>query len=80
MIAEFLADHVTRRTPVAPLAGVRLARAPMVFDSSRAHAELGMPETNLRRALIDAVTWLQSRGLVRRRLPKLYAEGVEPAS
>jgi len=80
MVAEFLADHITHRSPVAPLAGVRLARAPMVFDSTKAHDELGMPETNLRRALIDSVTWLQSRGLVRRRLPKLCAQGMEPAS
>jgi dihydroflavonol-4-reductase len=75
---EFVADHVTHRPPMAPLEGARLARAPMVFHATKARDALGMPETNLRRALADAVCWMQQRGLVRRPMPKLAAAQLQP--
>ena len=70
-VCEFVADYVTHRPPMAPLDGVRLARDPMVFHATKARDALGMPETDLQRALADAVRWMQQRGLVRRPLPKL---------
>lgn len=39
-VAEFVADRVTHRYPTAPVSGVRLARTPSVFDSSKAAREL----------------------------------------
>ena len=78
-VSEFIADRVTHRPPVAPLAGVRLARTPMLFDSSKAQLKLGMPETNLRRTLAEAVAWLVERGLVRRSVPNLAAMQLESA-
>ena len=63
VVSEFLADMVTHRPPVAPLTGVRLAGTPMVFDCSKAVGELGLPQTPLRRSLVDVIEWLRAEGL-----------------
>jgi dihydroflavonol-4-reductase len=55
---------VTKRPPIAPLTGVRLARTPMRFDSSKALRELGMPHTPLETSLRDAIAWFGERGLL----------------
>jgi dihydroflavonol-4-reductase len=70
-VCEFIADHFSHRAPLAPLDGVRLAREPMVFHATKARDALGMPETNLRRTLADAICWMHERGLVHRPMPKL---------
>ena len=75
---ELVADHITHRPPMAPLEGSRLAREPMVFHSTKSRDVLGMPETNLRRALEDAVCWMHQRGLVRRAMPKLMTAELQP--
>jgi dihydroflavonol-4-reductase len=56
---------VTKRPPVAPLTGVRLARTPMRFDTSKAVAELGLPETPLETSLRDALAWFTEQRLLR---------------
>jgi dihydroflavonol-4-reductase len=58
--------RLTGRPPIAPLAGVRLARTPMLFDSSRAVRVLGLPQTPLERSLADAVGWFKEQRLLRR--------------
>jgi dihydroflavonol-4-reductase len=63
-VAEVTANLVTRRRPAAPLAGVRLARRAMTFDSSRAERELGLPKRPLRESLADAVAWLAAEGRI----------------
>ena len=65
-LSECISDHVSRRPPVAPLAGVRLARTPMVFDSTKAVHELGLPQHPIRQALADAVGWMFEQGLLSR--------------
>ena len=65
-VSEFISDHVSRRPPVAPLTGVRLARTPMVFDSAKAVRELGLPQRPIRQALADAVGWMFEQGVVSR--------------
>ena len=72
---EFLADHVTRRPPRAPLTGVRLARHPMHFDTRRALSELGLQPRPLRESLADAIAWFRSEGLLR----ESAGEGGRPA-
>lgn len=67
IVDEALA-RVTGRPPVAPLAGVRLARTPVGFDCSKAMAALGMPSRPLRSSLVDAILDFASRGLLRQRL------------
>lgn len=65
-VSEFLADHVTHRPPQAPIAGVRLMRRSMAFDSSKAQTELGMPQTPLPVSLADAIEWFKEQGYLER--------------
>ncbi len=50
---------VLGREPAVPLEAVRLARHRMVFDPSRAIAELGLPQTPVEEALDRAVAWFR---------------------
>ncbi|MFZ2088545.1 MAG: NAD-dependent dehydratase, partial [Desulfobaccales bacterium] len=61
---EFFATHVSGKPPRLPVAGVRMAKKFMYFDSGKALRELGLPQTPVRQALKDAVTWFQERGYV----------------
>ncbi len=45
----------THRPPKAPLAGVRMAKYKMFFNPAKAIRELGLPQTDPRQALADAV-------------------------
>jgi dihydroflavonol-4-reductase len=58
---------VTRRPPLVPLTAVRMARKRMYFSAARAVRELGMPQTDVREALADAVAWFEAHGYVRSR-------------
>lgn len=57
---------VTRREPLIPLDGVRMAAKKMFFDSSKAIGELGLPQSPVRQALEEAVNWFRTNGYVRR--------------
>jgi dihydroflavonol-4-reductase len=57
-------SRVTRREPLIPLAGVRMAGKFMYFDSSKAVKELGLPRTEVRSALEKAVDWFRNAGYV----------------
>lgn len=63
-VNEVLADWITRRPPVAPLAGVRLAGIPVSFDNSRTRAELAWTPRSLEETLRDAVMDYRQRGLI----------------
>lgn len=63
--SEFVANRITRRRPMAPLEGVRLARHPKAVDISRARAELGYAPGPIAEALKETVEWLRSEGLVK---------------
>lgn len=45
------------KPPSVPLDGVRMAKQPMYYDSSKAIRELSLPQTPLPAALKDAVDW-----------------------
>jgi dihydroflavonol-4-reductase len=64
VVSEFLADHVTGRTPKATITGVRLTRRTMHFDASRSLAELGLVPRPIRESLFDALVWLRSTGQI----------------
>lgn len=64
-VAEFLADHVTHRPPSATVAGVRLARAPSLFDGRASRSRLGLAVRPLRETLADTVRWFRDEGLLR---------------
>lgn len=61
-LLQAFADHVTRRPPIAPVEGVRLARAAMLFDCARARDELGFVAGPLDPALKRCADWLRDEG------------------
>ncbi len=71
MMAEFMADVVTRRPPRAPLTGVRLAGRRIYFDSAKAETELGFAPRPLEDALKDALQWARASGHIVRPMPDL---------
>jgi len=54
------------REPRVPLESARMARHAMYFDSSKAVAELGLPQSPVDAALARAVAWFRERGGIRR--------------
>jgi dihydroflavonol-4-reductase len=60
-------SRLTGRPPAVPLTAVRMARKRMYFSSARAVRELGMPQTDVRHALADAVAWFDAHGYARSR-------------
>lgn len=75
MLGEWLADHVTRRPPAAPLTGVRLARNPVHFDNRRARLELGVEFRPLAASLRDSILDFRNRGLLQRSPSRLDCPG-----
>lgn len=59
------AARLTRGTPAVPLTAVRMARKRMYFSPAKAVRELGLPQTDPRLALADAVAWFVEHGYVR---------------
>ena len=59
---ELWSNFVSSCAPIAPLAGTRMGLQPIIFDSARAKAELGLPSTPLAATVSDAVAWLSSEG------------------
>jgi dihydroflavonol-4-reductase len=63
-VSEWVADHVTGKTPKATVTGVRLTRRTMHFDASRSLAELGLTPRPAAESLADAVDWLRETGQI----------------
>ena len=61
-LETWFADHVTRRPPTAPRAGVAIACRQRPFDAQRARAELGFTTRPLSVTLADTVAWLENGG------------------
>lgn len=55
----------THKPPKAPLAGVRMAKYKMFFNPAKAIRELGLPQTDPKIALADAVEWFRRNGYVK---------------
>lgn len=60
-IAEWVADHLTRRPPAATREGVRLALHSGAFDGRLARERLGYDPAPIDPALAEAVNWLMAR-------------------
>jgi dihydroflavonol-4-reductase len=58
--------RVTGRPPAIPLEAVRMARKRMYFSPARAVRELGLPQTDVRTALADAVAWFEAHGYIKK--------------
>lgn len=63
-VSQAIADHVTKRPPLIPLDGVRMAKRYMFFDSGKAVRELGLPQRPVEAALERAVRWFADNGYV----------------
>ena len=63
-VCESVSDHLTGTPPAVPLAGVRMAKYFMYFDSSKAVRELGLPQNSIETALEQAVLWYKDRSRV----------------
>jgi dihydroflavonol-4-reductase len=63
-VNEALSRWVTKRPPIIPVTGVRMARDYMYFDCSKARRYLGMPQTPIEKALEKAAEWFLQNGYV----------------
>ncbi len=57
--------RLTGGVPKVPLDAVRMARKRMYFDPAKAVRELGLPQTDVRDAVREAVEWFFQHGYVR---------------
>jgi dihydroflavonol-4-reductase len=62
---EFWSTWITRRHPMIPLTAVKMAKKFMFFDAQKAVRELGLPQTPIDQALLDAVEWFRQQGYVK---------------
>ena len=58
---ELVEGRLLRREPRAPLNGALIARTRMFFSPHRAITELGFPQSDVGRAVDDAVHWFRER-------------------
>jgi dihydroflavonol-4-reductase len=66
-------SFITKKPPIAPLTGVRLARTSMAFDCSKARGELGWTGRSLDDSLTDTIRWMSGQGLLRRQIAAAVA-------
>lgn len=64
VISEWIADHVTKKPPAAPLSGVRLAGIPVKFDNTQTKALLNWEPRPLAQTIQDAVKDYYERQLL----------------
>ena len=64
LACELISNHVTGKPPVVPLAGVKMAKYFMYFDSSKAVQELGLAQNPVENALKQSVDWFKNNNYV----------------
>jgi dihydroflavonol-4-reductase len=69
-VSTAAANLLTHHPPAIPLEGVRMARRRMFVDASKAVRELGVPQTPVRDAFVDALQWFAERGALPLPLPR----------
>ena len=50
------------KAPSVPLDGVRMSQQVMFYDATKACQDLGLPQTPIKTALQQAVTWFMENG------------------
>jgi dihydroflavonol-4-reductase len=58
-------SRLTGKPPRAVLAGVRMAKHKMFYNPAKAIRELGLPQTDPREALREAIDWFRKNGYVK---------------
>ena len=56
---EMVSNHLTGKPPSIPLAGVKMAKHFMYFDSSKAVKKLGLAQNPVENALMQSVDWFK---------------------
>ena len=56
---EMVSNNLTGKPPAVPLAGVKMAKYFMYFDSSKAVQKLGLPQNPIENALRRSVDWFK---------------------
>ena len=59
LACEWVSNTITHQPPSVPLAGVKMAKYFMYFDSSKAIRELGLPQNTVESALEQAANWFK---------------------
>jgi dihydroflavonol-4-reductase len=71
LISAFVSEgiaNIRKQPPLAPIAGVRLARSSMAFNCGKARRELGWQPRSLRETLYDALAWLRDEKRLSRQI------------
>jgi len=63
-VCEMVSNHLTGKPPAVPLAGVKMAKYFMYFDSSKAVQELGLEQNSVEKALQQSVNWFKENNYV----------------
>jgi dihydroflavonol-4-reductase len=58
-VCELISNHLTKNPPAVPLAGVKMAKYFMYFDSSKAVQKLGLVQNPVENALKQSVDWFK---------------------
>ena len=62
LVSTTIADRITHRPPAIALEAVRMAKNKMYFSAAKAVTELGLPQTDVEQAFMDALEWFATRG------------------
>lgn len=60
-ISEYIANHVTKKEPIASIEGVRMASMKMRFDNTKARSQLGLPSYSVDESVVSCARWLQKK-------------------
>ncbi|MCL0039833.1 NAD-dependent epimerase/dehydratase family protein [Nitrospinaceae bacterium] len=63
---EMISNHLTGKPPAVPLAGVKMAKYFMYFDSSKAVQKLGLAQNPVENALRQSVDWFKDNNYLTR--------------
>ena len=63
---EMISNNLTGKPPAVPLAGVKMAKYFMYFDSSKAIQKLGLPQNPTENALRRSVDWFKNNNYLTR--------------
>ena len=63
---EMISNNLTGKPPAVPLAGVKMAKYFMYFDSSKAIQKLGLPQSSTENALRRSVDWFKNNNYLTR--------------
>ena len=63
---EIVSNHLTGKPPAVPLAGVKMAKYFMYFDSSKAIQKLGLAQNPVENALRQSVDWFKDNNYLTR--------------